>query len=292
MSDRPALAKSAPLAFVAIWATGFIVARLVAPHAEPLTFLSVRFVLSAAAFAAICAATRAVWPVTARLWGAALMTGMLMQGVYLGGIFWATRHGLPAAVAALITGLQPLTTAVLAFPVLKERVTGRRWLGIVTGFAGAMLVVSPDLSAGAGAGALLPPVLACLGSMLAITAGTLIQKRLPAGADLQTNACAQFIGGAAVVIPLALLTEQGGFDGAWPLWAGLGWAVVGLSVGATTLLQTLIRRGAVAGVASLFYLVPPVVALMAFSLFGETLLPVQGAGMMLAAAGVFIASRG
>ena len=289
MSD---LQRTAPLAFVAIWATGFIVARLVAPHAEPLTFLSIRFVLSAAAFAAICAATRAVWPTTPRLWGAALLTGLLMQGVYLGGIFWATRHGLPAAVAALITGLQPLMTAVLAFPVLGERVSGRRWLGIVTGFAGAMLVVSPNLAAGTGAGLVLAPVLVCLGSMLAITAGTLLQKRLPLGADLRTNACGQFIGGAAFVIPLALLTERGGFDGAWQLWAGLGWAVIGLSVGATTLLQTLIRRGAVAGVASLFYLVPPVVAAMAFVLFGERLLAVQIVGMALAALGVFVASRG
>ena len=286
------LVRASPLVFVVIWATGFIVARLVASHAEPLTFLSIRFSLGAAAFAVISLATGATWPRTARAWGGALLTGMLMQGVFLGGVFWATRHGLPAAVTALITGLQPLATGILAYPVLRERVTGRRWIGIVLGFLGAMLVVAPSLSTATAAGLLFLPVLACVLSMLSMTAGTLIQKSLRPGADLRTHACGQFIGGAALVIPLALLTEDGGFDGSWQAWTGMVWAVLALSVGAASLLLALIRRGAVAGVAALFYLVPPVVGLMAWALFDERLSAVQGAGMLVAAAGVFVASRG
>ena len=183
-------------------------------------------------------------------------------------------------------------TAALAFPVLGERMTARRWAGIAVGFAGAMLVVAPSLSPAAAGRAPVAPILACLAAMLAMTAGTLLQKRLPAGADLRTNACGQFLGGAAVVAPLAMLTEGGGFDGSWQAWAGLGWAVAGLSVGATSLLLILIRRGAVAGVASLFYLMPPVVGLMAFALFGEQLAAAQVAGMVVAALGVWVASRG
>ena len=284
--------RAMPLLFVGIWATGFIVARLVAPHAEPLTFLSARYVLSALTFAAIAVGTGASWPRGRRGWRDALVAGVLMQGIYLGGVFWATRHGMPAGIAALIAGLQPLLTAVLAFPLLGERVGPRRWLGIGMGFAGAALVLAPSLGSASGmAGVTLAPLLSCFAAMAAMTFGTLWQKRTAGAADLRTNACVQFIGAAAVTLPVAALTEAGRFDASWQAWAGLSWAVAGLSVGAISLLLILIKRGAVTGVASLFYLVPPVVAVLAFLLFGEQLGLLQMAGMALAAAGVSVASR-
>lgn len=283
-----------PLLFVGIWATGFIVARLVAPHADPLFFLFCRFVLSALAFAGIAAAARARWPRSLRGWRDALVAGVLMQGVYLGGVFWSVRHGLPAGISALIAGLQPLLTALLAPSMLGERVGGRRWAGIALGFAGALLVLEPQLrtvSAGASGPTPILPLLASGGAMAALTLGTIWQKRTASGADLRTNAAIQFIGAAVVTAPVAALTESGRFDGSWQAWAGLAWAVCGLSLGAISLLLLLIRRGAVAGVASLFYLVPPVVAVLAFALFGERLSALQVSGMVVAALGVAVASR-
>lgn len=284
------LARAAPGLFVMIWATGFVVARLVAPHAEPLTFLSARFLLTAIVLAGFALAVGARWPAGARGWRDALIAGALLQGFYLAGVFWAVRHGLTAGVAALIASLQPLLTAALAGPLLGETVSGRRWLGILVGFAGAILVVAPKLGVAGG----LPPtaLLVCFLGTIAITLGTVWQKRTAAAVDLRTNAAVQFIGGAAVLLPLALLLERGEFDGAPPLWIGLAWAVLGLSIGGILILLWLIRRGAVAGVAALFYLVPPVSAGMAYVLFGETLAPVQLAGMAVAAAGVAVASRG
>jgi len=279
-----------PALFVGIWATGFLVAQLVAPHVDPLTFLSARFVLSALAFAGLAVAAGAAWPRGVRGWRDAVVAGVLMQGIYLGGVFWSVRHGLPAGISALVTGLQPLLTALLALPLLGERVEPRRWAGIGLGFGGALLVLQPQLRAGADGVGLLP-MLASAAAMVGITLGTIWQKRTGA-ADLRTNAAAQFIGAAVVMIPLAALTEDGRFDASWQAWAGLGWAVCGLSLGAISLLLVLIRRGAVAGVASLFYLVPPVVAVLAFALFGERLVPVQGVGMAVAVAGVALASRG
>ncbi len=285
-----------PLLFVGIWATGFIVARLVAPHADPLTFLSMRFVLSAAAFAGIAAVARAAWPLGVRGWRDALIAGVLMQGIYLGGVFWAVRHGLPAGISALVTGLQPLLTALLAFPLLGERVGARRWAGIGLGFGGALLVLQPQLRPGPSSlltgPALLMPLLACGAGMVGMTLGTIWQKRTASTADLRTNAAVQFIGAAVVAIPTAALTETGRFDATWQAWGGLAWAVCGLSLGAISLLLVLIKRGAVAGVAALFYLVPPVVAVLAFALFGEQLSSLQVAGMAVAATGVAVASRG
>ena len=276
-----------PILFVLIWTTGFLTARFVAPHADPLTFLAVRVATSAVAFALLAALTGAPWPRTWRGWRNAAVTGVLMQAMYLGGVFWAVRHGLPAGIAALITGLQPLLTGALAFPLLGERVTRRRWAGILLGFAGAVLVLAPQLQGAP----LLVPALVCGLSMVSITAGTLWQKSTGAG-DLRTTAAIQFLGAALLMIPAALLTEPGRFDASWQVWAALGWAVLGLSVGATWLLLTLIRRGAVAGVTSLFYLVPPVAALASWVLFGDTLVPMQVTGMAVAAAGVGLAARG
>jgi drug/metabolite transporter (DMT)-like permease len=128
--------------------------------------------------------------------------------------------------------------------------------------------------------------------MLSITFGTIWQKRTGGATDLRTNTVVQYVGAALVTLPLALLLEDGRLEPVVPLYIGLAWAVFGLSIGAIGLLMLLIRRGAVAGVAALLYLVPPVSALMAFLLFGETLTLLQIAGMVVAAVGVAIASRG
>ncbi len=103
-----------PWIFVLLWSTGFITARLVAPHAEPLTFLSVRFFLCVVLFTSAALVAGARWPLGLRGWANALGVGVLLQGVYLGGVFWAVRHGLPAGVSALIVSLQPVLTVVLA----------------------------------------------------------------------------------------------------------------------------------------------------------------------------------
>lgn len=292
MPDRPhgaAQRAALPVLFVFIWATGFIVARLVAPHTEPFTFLTIRVTLSSIVFAALCVVAGAPWPATARGWRDGLIAGVLLQGIYLGGVFWAARHGLPASLIALIASLQPVLTAALAPWLLGERVAPRRWAGIGLGCVGVVLVLLPKLTA-SGTDAGWPAIVAAFASVLGITFGTIWQKRSSVGVDLRSNAAVQFLGAALVLAPLALVTEQGRFDGSLPLWIGLAWSVLGLSVGAISLLLVLIRRGAVAGVASLFYLVTPVVAVMAYALFGEALVPVQIAGMLLAVAGVALAS--
>ncbi|MBS7705355.1 DMT family transporter [Chelatococcus asaccharovorans] len=279
--------RAAPAIFVVIWATGFIVARLVAPHAEPFTFLVARYALSIAALTAIATVLREAWPRTLRGWFDALVAGVLLQGLYLGGVFWSVRHGLGAGVVALIMSLQPVVTAALAGPLLGETVTRRRWVGIGLGLLGVVFVIIPNLNV-AGGGLTITVALA---SMLCITLGTIWQKRTGSPAHLVTGAVIQFIAALIVTLPAAVMLETGFIDNSWQLWAGLIWAVFGMSVGAILILLVLIRRGAVAQVASLFFLVPPVAALMAFALFGETLTAMQIIGAAVAIGGVAIASR-
>jgi drug/metabolite transporter (DMT)-like permease len=282
------LARLAPPLFVVIWATGFIVARIIAPYAEPLTFLLLRYLLALLVLGAVIGLARAPWPRNARDWRNSLVAGVLLHGFYLGGVFWAVKNGLPAGIMALIAGLQPLATGILSGPVLGEAVSPRRWAGIGLGFLGAALVVVPKLGETG-----MPPAALAVGllAMLSITCGTIWQKRTGGGIDLRVNAAIQYLGAAVVTVPMVLMTETGHVEVTLPLLGALAWAVLGLSIGAIGLLLYLIRKGAVVGVATLLYLVPPVAALMAFGLFGETLAPVQIAGMAFAAAGVAIASR-
>ena len=271
------LARAAPVVFVVLWASGFIVARTVRTHADPESFVALRFLLSALILAGIAFIGRASWPRTGRAWGASFVAGILMQGLYVGGVFWGVKNGLSAAVAALISGLQPLMTGVLAGPLLGERVSRLRWLGILVGFLGALLVLAPNV---AGAAAVSPlAVLACFGATVSLTLGTIWQKRIGANVDLRSGAAIQFLGGVAVTLP----------HWRWPPSTGISttrFRCISRSSGVSWVFRwrrrcccsALIRHGAVARVTSLFYLVPPITALMALVLFGEGLVPIQIVG--------------
>lgn len=281
-----------PPVFVLIWSTGFIVAKYAAPHADPLTFLCLRYVGAIALLAPLAFALRAEWPKDRAGWTGALLSGVLLHGLYLGGVWWAVAHGVPAGISALIAALQPLFTALAAGPLLGERLGARRWAGIALGLAGVAAVVAPKL-AGAGALASLgAPIAINVAAMVAVTAATLHQKRALGDADLRTLAPIQYLGALVVTAPAAFLLEDMRVDWVLETWLALAWSVVVLSIVAVMLMLVMIKRGEVSRVAALIYLVPPTAALQAYALFGETLTSVQIGGMALAAMGVALAARG
>ncbi len=277
--------------FVLIWASGFIVAGLALPHADPLTFLSVRYMLSITIFGVASFALGAAWPREWRSWRDAMVAGFLLHGGYLGGVFWAIAHGMPPGLTALVTGLHPVLTAVLAVPLLGEHVGPKQWVGIALGFVGVGLVVAPAVVRVDAVP--MPALAAAFGATLTFTLGNLWQKHSQPRMDLRVNATIQFIGALVLTAPLALLLEAGRFDHTPALWGAMAWAVLVLSVGAISLLLLLLKRGAASKVAPLLYLAPPVAAILAVPLFGETLQPVQIAGTLLTVAGALLArSRG
>lgn len=275
--------------FVVIWATGFIVAGIVASRADPLTFLTARHALSIVVFTTLSLAVRAAWPRDPRVWRDAMVAGMLLHGTYIGGVFWAVSQGLGAGLTALVTGLHPLLTAALALPLLHERLNARQWAGIAVGVVGVALIVAPKVGSVEG----IPPLAlaVALGATLSLTLGTIWQKRSKPEMDLRVNAAIQFVGALAITAPVAALAEAGRFDASPALWGALAWAVLGLSVGGISILLVLLRRGAASKVAPLLYLSPPVAALMALVLFGEAITPLQALGMALAVGGAFAARR-
>lgn len=277
-----------PALFVLLWSTGFIGARLGLPFAGPLTFLTLRYGLAAALLVIIALAMRAPWPQRPNDIAHYAVAGLLVHGVYLGGVFVGISLGVEAGLSALIVSLQPLLVAALARVLLGERVSAGQWVGLPLGFTGVALILFHKLGRGM-SDAL--GALACVAALLGITVGTLYQKRYCTRMDLRTGTAVQFAAAGLATAPIALLFEQ------WHVvWSGefllaLLWLVLVLSLGAVSLLYVLIRRGAAASVSSLFFLVPPCTALIAWPLFGERLGPVALFGMALTLAGVMLATR-
>jgi drug/metabolite transporter (DMT)-like permease len=284
--------RFAPLLFVLLWSTGWIVARYSADYADPLTFLCFRFGAAGALLLGLALIARARFPATTRDWGHALASGIFLHAIYLGGVWWAIRQGLPASVSALIAAVQPVATALLAPALLGERGSWRRSLGVALGLVGLILVLWPKLSAAAfGAGAFAVIGVNVL-AMFGATAGFFYQKRFLPSGDLRAIAGLQYAGAFAVMLPAAFALEP--MRILWNPTMGLvlAWSVLALSIGAIWLLLLLIRHGEVSRASALIYLVPPTAAAQAFFLFGETLSALQLAGMALTAAGVALASRG
>ncbi|CAO3359368.1 DMT family transporter [Azospirillum melinis] len=277
-----------PGLFVLLWSTGFIGAKYGLPYVEPLTFLLIRLGLVAVVLALVALASRAPWPKDWATAGRIALAGLLVHGVYLSGVFLAIAHGLPAGVTALIVGIQPLLTAALSGPLLGERVSGRQWVGLLLGLAGVGLVVREKLSVDAEH---LIGIGYAMAALVGITLGTLYQKRHGGGMDLRSGTAIQYAATAVVLAVVAPLTETMQVQWTGEFIFALLWLCFVLSVGAIFLLFALIRRGAAAKVASLFYLTPPVTALVAWVLFGEKLGIVALAGMAVAVCGVALVNR-
>lgn len=284
-SDASLLYTLTPVIFVFLWSTGFIGSRLSAPHAEPMSFLTWRFLIVAVLLAGFSVLMKAPWP-RGETFIKAFIIGALMQGAYLGGVFWAIWKGMPAAVAALIVALQPLATAFLSKPMLGEVITGRHWIGVILGILGVSLVVSPNLAFTEGV--TFATLAATIVSMLAISIGSIFQKQWLSDTDMRTANAVQFFGATLFTAVFALTMEN--FEIVWngAVIFALAWLIIVLSFGALSLLYLMIRKGAVSKVSGLFFLVPGLTAIIAWIMFGETLNLVQIAGMLICSSGVWL----
>lgn len=277
-----------PALFVVLWSTGFIAAKYGLPYAPPLTFLLVRFALVAVLMLAVTLVTRAPWPSGPREVLHVAIASLLVNGLYLGGVFVSLAGGMAAGTSAMLVGLQPIVTVFLARGFLGERIRARQWIGLVLGLVGVYFVVRHKIALDGDPLTLVPILVALFG----ISVGTLYQKRFASHVDLRSGAVVQFAACAIVYAPIVAWLEAAPIRWTAEFAFALGWSVIVLSVGAISLLYWLLRHGAASDVARLFYLVPPVTALMAYALFGERLDAFALVGMVLIAIGVALARRG
>jgi len=283
--------RAAPIVFVLLWSTGWIVARYSADYADPLTFLCFRFGGAGAAIFAIAFLARASFPRSRAEIGHALVSGVLLHAVYLGGVWWAVRQGVPASISALLAAVQPIATALLAPALLGEKTSVRRLSGVALGLVGLSFVLWPKLATASFGAAAAWPIAVNIIAMFGATAGFFYQKRFQPSGDLRAIAGLQYVGALAATLPAAYLIEPMHVEWNATMALVLVWSVAALSIGAIWLLLLLIRHGEVSRAAQLIYLVPPTSAAQAYFLFGEELSAWQLLGMAITAAGVAVANR-
>jgi len=279
-------ARAAPAIFVVLWSTGFIGTKYVLHNAEPLTYLAIRMALVVGLMAVIVAIARPQWPNWPGV-GHNVVAGILVHGFYLGGTAIAIAHSIPAGLSALIPGLQPILTSTLANRWLGERVTPLQWTGLLLGLAGVVLILHDrPMSGEAGWGWLASGM-----SLVSITLGTLYQQRYCGKIDWRAGNLVQYIAVTIFFAAGAALFESNVVHWTGEFVLSLIWLAVVLSIGSIGLLNRLIRRSAATSVASLFYLVPAVTAVMAYLLFGERLDGIAIAGMVACAGAVFLVNQ-
>lgn len=280
------LARVAPVLFVVLWSTGFIGTKYVIHNAEPLTYLAIRMAVVVCLMAIIAAIARPKWPDRIGIMHSAV-AGILVHGFYLGGTAIAIAHSIPAGLSALIPGLQPILTSTIANRWLGERVTPVQWGGLLLGLGGVALILhNRPMTGEAGFG-----WLASVVSLISITLGTLYQRRYCNHIDWRAGNLVQYVAVTIFFTIGAFLFEDRVVHWTREFVLALGWLAVALSIGSIGLLYWLIRHAAATSVASLFYLVPAVTALMAYVLFDEKLDTLAIGGMAMCAAAVFVVNR-
>lgn len=269
--------------FVVVWGSGFLATKLGLQYAPPFTFLTLRFAFGILLVVPIALAVRPSWPDSWGQWLHVAIAGLLMHAVNLGGSHYAQYLGMSAGIAALVLALQPLVTAVVAGPFIGERLNRLQWTGVLLGFAGVALVVWHKIDLDAMSTASLAAVLIAL---VAITAGTLYQRRFCPAVDLRAASVVQFAATLMFVAPLAWVVEGFQVRLSWQLLGSIGFLVVFASIFAVNALHTLMRRGEATRVTSLLYLTPIIAVALEWLMFGIYPTWLTAVGVVITCAGV------
>ena len=273
-------------AFVVLWCTGYPAARIALNHFAPFTLLAARFGGAGLIYAALALVSRAAWP-RGRAAVHSAVVGSLTLALQFGALYLAVVLGVNVGMIALVIGTMPIVTALLGL-LLGEAVRPLQWLGFAFGLAGVALAVGAGLGATQGVGP--GGAIAVLCGLLAISVGTVYQKRFALDVDMRSGLALQHLVAAALLLPFAAY-EGFRFDRSEASIASLGWVIGINSMAAFGLFFVLLRRGAVNQVAALFFLIPPVTALIDYVVLGDKLTQLKMAGIAAAAFGVYLATR-
>ena len=279
--------KFFPLIFVFLWSSAFITGKVIVEDSSPIAALCFRFAIVTFGFFlySLIAKQKIFHPIAET--SKAMATGILFHGIYLGGCWFAFSKGMPAGIVALIVTLQPILTSLLAGPLLGERVTWRQWIGIVLGFGGTLLVLGIDVLE---AFPMIALTASCV-ALLAITAGTLWQKKLSMDMPLSVNNIYQSFSASIFLLILSFSLESPFINFTTSFVLAMAWQIIAVSFGAFTILMFLIKKGSASKTSALFFLIPPVSAVMGWLFVEETLTTYDLIGLCIATFGVYIATR-
>jgi drug/metabolite transporter (DMT)-like permease len=285
----PLFERLTPWIFVALWSTGFVVARYSTNNAGPLSFLTVRMLIAAVLLYLIAKVVKA--PKLSRgSWSTSAIVGTCMHAIYLGGVFIAIKQGLPSGLSALIAGLHPVVTSVAGRIILKEKLRRSQWVGVLLGISGVLVVVVDKVRDGLG-DVTRPALIAMVISVIGMSTGTLVQRARGKEMPLVTGTAAQYVSAGAVLLVASSLFEEWEFNINTELVLALLWSVFVLSIAAVMLMMLLISRHSAARVSSLFFLTPALSAIESAILFGERLSPLALVALVIALTGVWLTMR-
>lgn len=281
------LTRSAPFAFILLWSSSFLTARIGLVDVSPLLFVALRLVLAAGVLVGLMLALRQSWAPLRGRWHHLALAGALVNGVTLA-TFHVGMVSVNAAVMALVQALNPMVIALLAGPVLGERMTRRQWAGLALGAVGVALVVAPRV---VGSRTELAAILLGFVGTLGLSLGTIYFGRHGRGVPLLPATTVQLAAAAALVAVAMLIFEQPRADWTVAAVGTIGWNVGAVSIGGMALYYFMLNRGAAGRVAANFYLIPGVVAVACWLLLDETLSTMTLLGLAVASAGVWLVVR-
>lgn len=286
--NKPLWLLAAPVIFLFLWSGGYAVAKIGLQYSPPLTLLALRYTCVVLLMAVLFVILRPELPKTKQDWGHLALVGLLIQTVYFGMSYLAFREGIAAGTLALIMSLQPILVALIAPRWTAERVSFRQWAGLGIALTGTALVIISRLGIGAAPGfAFLLAIIALSG----MTTATLWEKRFGLSHHPVTTNLIGYAAGLAGILPFMFWLETPQVDWTWSFAGALAYLVIGNSLIAVGLLLAMIRAGEVSKVSTLLFLVPPLAALIAWLVLGEVMPPLAWVGLMVAGAGVYIATR-
>ena len=280
--------KFLPLIFIFLWSSAFITTKPIVDYSDPFAALSFRFFIVAMGFYFFSLFYKKKILADAKNFLPSISTGILFHGFYLGGVFYSISIGLPTGIAALIVTLQPVLTNALAGPILNEKITWRRWLGVLLGFVGASLVLGFDI----GKSLPLEGIIAVVISLIAVTCATLWQKKISNKLPLSVSNMYQAIGGFLFHLLIIIFFIQKPFiNFSTTFIIAISHQIFLVSFGAFTILMFLIKKNSASKTVSVFFLIPPTSAIMAWIFLGENLDLIDICGFIIATLGVYIATR-
>lgn len=285
---RSVFIRLAPVIFLMLWSGGYATAKLGLQHAEPMSFLALRYACVLVLMWPLYLVLRPALPESLISWVHLAVTGLFMQAIYFGMSYLAFADGLSAGGVALIVSLQPILVAIFAPLFVSELVSRYRWLGLLLGLAGAALVIGSrqEISTASWAGVVFAVI-----ALVAMSAGSIYEKRFGVKQHPVVATIVQFTVGFLVIWPIALVREGFAVEYTPALFASLAYLVIGNSIIAVSLLLYLIREGEVSRVSALLFLVPPAASLIAWAILGEEMPLLAWLGMAVAGAGVLMASK-
>ncbi len=281
------MVKVFPFIFILLWSSAFITTKPIIDNSDPFSALAFRFALVALGFFLFSIYSKKKIIIDRKNFFESFFSGVLFHGVYLGGVFFSISKGMPTGIAALIVTLQPILTNALSGPILNEKVSLKQWIGVLLGFSGAVMVLGFDI------GTEIPTIglVATLVALIAITTSTIWQKKLSNNLPLSVSNMNQALGGFIFHIIIIILFAEPYINFSTTFIIAMSHQIFLVSFGAFTILMFLIKKNSASKTVSIFFLVPPTSAFMAWLFLNENLSNLDLLGFLIATIGVYIATR-